>query len=110
MEEGIRRRRRLVEFAGSLLLYVLGQTPRRRAGAEDALDGLALEGAKGAGVAKRRAQVTGGEALAQEQDLSGVVTGAAWLGAQQAGEEERALLAQVGEGLLELVEISAPST
>ncbi len=104
-EMGVALIERLAKPMGGLLGDVLGEPARRGAGDEDALDGLVLEGAEGAGVGERGAEVGGGVALAQEQDLPGVVAGGAALGGGEAGEEARALLADVAEGLLELVEV-----
>lgn len=62
-----------------LLNDVLGEAARGGAGGEDALDGAALEGAKGAGVRERGVEITGGVALAEEQDLASMVAGEAGL-------------------------------
>ena len=67
----------------------------------------ALEGAEGAGVGQSGVKIGGRVALAEKQDLAGVVAGEAALRGLEAGEEERALVADVGEGLAELVKIGA---
>ena len=54
-----------------------------------------------------RAEVGGGVALAQEQDLAGVVTGEAALGGGEPGEEAGAIHADACEGLLDLGEVGA---
>jgi len=53
------------------------------------------------------AEVGGGVALAEEQDLAGVVAGEAALRGGETGEEAGAVGAHVGEGLLDLGEICA---
>ncbi len=56
---------------------------------------------------ERGAEVGGGVALAQEQDLASVVAGEAALGGGEAGEEAGSVEADVGEGLLDLGEVGA---
>lgn len=97
----------LVEPACSLLGDVLGEATRGGARGEDALDGQVLEGAEGARVGEGGAEVGGGVALAQEQDLAGVVAGEAALRGGEAGEEARPIDADAGEGLLDLGEVGA---
>lgn len=56
---------------------------------------------------ERGTEVGGGVAFAEEQDLPGVIAGEAALRGDEAGEEAGAVEADVGEGLLDLGEVSA---
>ena len=51
---------------------VLVEGAGHRTRGKDALDGAMLEGAEGCGVPKRRVDILGAKALAQEQDLTGL--------------------------------------
>jgi len=96
----------LVEATRGVLGDVLGEPSRGRARGEDAGDGLLLEGAEGKGMAERAVEVGGGEALAEEEDLSGVVTGELGRGrAHEAGEEGRGQGPHLLEGHPQLVEV-----
>jgi len=63
------------EAAREVFIDVLGEASGSGARGEDALDGVVLEGAEGARVAQRRAEIGRGEALAQRQDQASVVAG-----------------------------------
>ena len=106
-QAGVRAVEGLGQPAGGLLGDVLGEAAWGGARGQDPLDGLVLEGAEGTGVGERGGEVGGGVALAQEQDLTGVVAGEAALRGGEAGEEACTALAAVGEGLLDLGEVGA---
>lgn len=69
---------------------------------------MVLEGAEGTGVAQGAAQVQRREALAQRQDQARVVAGLSPLSRLEAGEEDTGVLTELGEGLLELIEVGDP--
>jgi len=106
-EVGVALVERFAEPVGGLLGDVLGEPARCGASGEDALDGLVLEGAEGAGVGEGGAEVLGGVALAQDEDLAGMVAGEAALSRDEAGEEASPVDPDVGEGLLDLREVGA---
>ena len=60
---------RVGDAAHGLLGDVLVERAGRRAGGEDALDGVVLEGAEARGVAEGGVEIGGGVALAQQEDL-----------------------------------------
>ena len=92
---------------GGLEAHVLGEAARGGAGREDALDGAVLESAKRAGVGEGPVEIGGGVALAQEQDAPPVVAGVAALRRGEPGEEAGAVVAEVGEGLLDDAQVGA---
>ncbi len=99
----------LVEAARGVLGDVLGEGPGRDAGGEDARDGLVLEGAEGAGVAQRGAQVGRRVALAQEQDLARLVSGQARRRDGEPGKEVGGVLAHAVESRAQLLAVGPPA-
>lgn len=75
--EVARRGARLAESVGDPAYGGLGdvfvERARWRARGDDALDRSVIEGAEGGGVAEGGVEISGGEALAQEEDLASLV-------------------------------------
>lgn len=86
---------------------VLVEGARPGGGLEDAADGGVIEGAVALGVAQRGEQVAGRVALAQREDLAGVVGGAPALGALEAAEVGVGAVAERVEGGPQDVEVGA---
>ena len=84
---------------------VLVEGARRGAGGEDALDGLVVEGAEEGGVAERGVEIGGGEALAEQEDLAGLVAPDPRRPGAHEAEEARGVFAHLLEGAAELVEV-----
>ena len=88
---------------------LLGDVFVERAGGgargHDALDSVVLESAEGGGVSERRVEILSGIPLAQQQDLTSLMSPDAWGPRAQETEEVGGLLAHPAEGGAELVEV-----
>jgi hypothetical protein len=93
------------DAAHGLLGDVLVERAGGGAGGEDALDGVMVEGAEAGGVGEGGVEIGGGEALAEQEDLAGVMSPEPRRPRAHQAEESGGVIAEMVEGDAELIEV-----